>query len=125
MILIVSTLQMYLESKRKPLEGKTLLVWVKMDRTIRILIIEFIGTFFLVLTIGLSANPIAIGVVLAALVYMGGYISGAHYNPAITLGIWVQRKIKSGEAGIYILVQLIAAIAAAMVYQLIHGGKMS
>ncbi|HSW79177.1 MAG TPA: aquaporin [Candidatus Saccharimonadales bacterium] len=87
-------------------------------------IIEFIGTFFLVLTIGLSANPIAIGVVLAALVYMGGYISGAHYNPAVTLAIWMQKKIKPNEAGVYVVVQLIAAIAAAMVYQVIHGDKM-
>jgi aquaporin Z len=88
-------------------------------------IIEFIGTFLLVLTVGLSANPIAIGVVLAALVYMGGYISGAHYNPAVTLGIWIQKKIKSPEAGIYMFVQLIAAVAAAAVYQVIHGGKMT
>ncbi len=87
-------------------------------------IIEFIGTFFLVLTIGLSANPIAIGVVLAALVYMGGYISGAHYNPAITLAIWLQKKIKTGEAGAYVAVQLVAAIAAAAIFQVIHGGKM-
>src|SRR5580765_2417802 len=87
-------------------------------------ILEFIGTFFLVLTIGLSGNPLAIGAVLAALVYMGGYISGAHYNPAVTLGIWIQKKIKSAEAGIYMGIQLIAAIAAAGVYQVIHGGKM-
>jgi aquaporin Z len=88
-------------------------------------IVEFIGTFFLVLTIGLSASPIAIGVVLAALVYMGGYVSGAHYNPAVTLGVWMQKKIVSAEAGVYVLVQLIAAIAAAAVYQVIHGGKMT
>lgn len=87
-------------------------------------IIEFIGTFFLVLTIGLAANPIAIGAVLAALVYMGGYISGAHYNPAVTLGVWIQKKIKLADAGIYMLVQLVAAIAAAAVFQAIHGGKM-
>jgi aquaporin Z len=87
-------------------------------------IIEFIGTFFLVLTVGLSANPIAIGVVLAAMVYMGGYISGAHYNPAVTFGIWIQKKLALSVAGIYILVQLLAAIAGSAIYQVIHGGKM-
>lgn len=88
-------------------------------------VIEFIGTFFLVLTIGLSGgNALAIGGVLAAMVYMGGYISGAHYNPAITLGILIQKKIKTTEAVIYMAVQLVAAIIAAAVYQIVHGGKM-
>jgi len=88
-------------------------------------IIEFIGTFFLVLTIGLSGNPIAIGVVLAAMVYMGGYVSGAHYNPAITLGVLLQKKIKAKQAGIYMIVQLFAAIMAAATYHYIQGGKMA
>jgi len=87
-------------------------------------IVEFIGTFFLVLTIGLSGNPIAIGVVLAAMVYMGGYVSGAHYNPAITLGVLLQKKIKAKQAGIYMLVQLFAAMIAAATYHYIQGGKM-
>lgn len=87
-------------------------------------IVEFIGTFFLVIVIGLSGgNPIAIAFVLTAMVYMGGYLSGAHYNPAITLGIWIQKKIDSKQAIYYMLVQLIAAIIAAATYQLVHGGK--
>ena len=48
-------------------------------------ITEIIGTFFLVLIIGLTGNPIAIGLGLSVLVYMGAHISGAHYNPAVTL----------------------------------------
>jgi aquaporin Z len=95
-----------------------------MNKLANKLLIEFIGTFFLVLTVGLAANPIAIGLVLGAMVYMGGYISGAHYNPAVTLAIWIQKKIGSKDAGLYMLVQLVAAMAAAMVYQAIHGGKM-
>jgi len=87
-------------------------------------IVEFIGTFFLVLTVGLSANPLAIGAVLAVLVYMGGYISGAHYNPAVTLGIWIQKKITTREASYYMLTQLVAALAAAGVYQVLRGDKM-
>ena len=50
-------------------------------------IVELIGTFFLVLIIGLTENPIAIGLGLAVLVYMGAHISGAHYNPVVTLAM--------------------------------------
>lgn len=86
--------------------------------------VEFIGTFFLVLTIGLTGNPIAIGAVLAAMIYMGGYISGGHYNPAVTLALWMQKKISMKEGCKYMIVQLLGALAAAAIYQLIHGGRM-
>src|SRR4051794_22354992 len=60
---------------------------------------EMIGTFFLVLTIGLVIKggktdepfvlaPLAIGSALMVMVYMGGHVSGAHYNPAVTLAVW-------------------------------------
>ncbi len=88
-------------------------------------VVEFIGTFFLVLTIGLTGgNALAIGGVLAAMVYLGGYISGAHYNPAVTLGILLRKKIKLKEAAVFMLVQLLAALVAAGIYQTVHGGKM-
>jgi len=44
-------------------------------------ITEFIGTFFLVLSACLTSNPADIGVTLMAMVFAGGHISGAHYNP--------------------------------------------
>ena len=66
-------------------------------------ITEFIGTFFLVLTIGLVINggtvttmaPVAIGAVLMVMIYAGGHISGAHYNPAVTIAVWIRKKIKT------------------------------
>ncbi len=82
-------------------------------------LIEFIGTFFLVFVIALTGNPIAIGAALTALVYMGGYISGAHYNPAVTLALLMSNKIKSQTAIYYMLIQLLAAITAAAVYNIL------
>ena len=59
-------------------------------------ITEFIGTFFLVLTIGCTVigagtgviAPLAIGAALMVMVFAGGHVSGAHYNPAVTLAVW-------------------------------------
>ena len=85
------------------------------------LITEFIGTFFLVLTIGLTVligtdfAPIAIGFMLVALVYMGGHVSGAHYNPAVTLAVWMRGNLETREVGPYMGVQILAAAAAALV----------
>ena len=78
---------------------------------------EFIGTFFLVMTIGLTGNPLAIGIMLAVLVYMGGHISGAHYNPAVTISIYLKKLISKEVAIKYILVQIAAStFASAVIY---------
>lgn len=80
---------------------------------------EFIGTFFLVLTIGLAASygdrfaPIAVGSVLIVLTYLGIKTSGAHYNPAVTLAVFIRKKIKLKDAGFYLLAQLLGGFAAA------------
>ncbi len=78
-------------------------------------ITEFIGTFFLVLTIGLTGNPIAIGAALMVMVYAGGHISGAHYNPAVTLAVLVRGKIGGPEALVFMACQLAGAFIAALV----------
>lgn len=77
-------------------------------------ITEFIGTFFLVLVIGLSGNPLAIGSILMVMVYMGGHISGAHYNPAVTLAVMMRKKIGSTEAVMYGVAQVVGALLAAL-----------
>lgn len=91
----------------------------------RKLVTEAIGTFFLVLTIGLTVTaglplaPVAIGSVLMVMVYMGGAISGAHYNPAVTLAILIRGKVTAAEAVAYMVAQVIgAALAALAVYWL-------
>jgi aquaporin Z len=84
-------------------------------------LVELIGTFFLVLVIGLTGNPLAIGSVLMVMVYMGGHVSGAHYNPAVTLAILFQKKIDTKDAGMYMVFQVIGGIAAALVAYFITG----
>src|SRR6185295_1267450 len=88
---------------------------------------EFIGTFFLVLTIGFTATtgtpmaPLAIGSALMIMVYMGGPISGAHYNPAVTLAIMMRGKLGLGEALRYWASQLLGAFAASVVVYIVLG----
>lgn len=88
-------------------------------------LVEFIGTFFLVLVICLSGGnflaPIGIAAVLMVMIYMGGPISGAHYNPAVTLAVWMRGKISSKDSLIYMLVQILGAFAAAYLFFLIWG----
>jgi aquaporin Z len=77
-------------------------------------ITEFIGTFFLVLIVAITGNVAAIAATLTVMVFAGGHISGAHYNPAVTVAILVRGKIILSHAIIYILVQLVAATLAAL-----------
>ena len=85
-------------------------------------IVEFVGTFFLVGVVGLAVGQIgqsvefdafAIAGVLVALIYMGAPISGAHYNPVVTLAILVTRRMTAPEAMVYILAQFSGALVAA------------
>ncbi len=84
-------------------------------------VVELIGTFFLVLVIGLTGNPLAIGSILMVMIYMGGHVSGAHYNPAVTLSLLLQKKIDTKDAGMYMVFQVIGSIAAALVAYVITG----
>lgn len=86
-------------------------------------ITEFIGTFFLVLVVALSGNPAAIGVTLMVMVFAGGHISGGHYNPAVTLAVLMRRKIPSGQAFVYMCVQIVAGIVAAFIARWFLGDK--
>ena len=75
-------------------------------------IIEFLGTFFLVLIIGLSQNPVPIGLGLAVLVYMGAHISGAHYNPVVSLAMLINDQIELKEFSFYLASQLLGSVVA-------------
>jgi aquaporin Z len=94
-------------------------------------IAEFIGTFFLVLTIGCTGigagsgviAPLAIGSALMVMVFAGGHISGGHYNPAVTLGVLIRGKVKSIDVVPYWIAQFVAAaIAALLVAKVLRAG---
>lgn len=81
---------------------------------------EFVGTFFLVLTTGLSMGSgsphlafLSIGAVYGALVYLGSRLSGAHYNPALTVAAFIRGDLDLRDTGFYVLVQLLAGLASA------------
>lgn len=77
---------------------------------------EFLGTLFLVLAVSLTGNPMAIGLMLMVMIYVGGHISGAHYNPAVTLAVWMRGKLEAKFIPGYMLAQFLGAFVAAAVY---------
>lgn len=103
---------------------------------------ECIGTFVLTLMgcgaavfagIGLGTTgygistlgvAFAFGLAVVAMAYTIGNISGCHINPAITFGVWASGRMKSREAGGYMVAQIIGAIiASAIIYLLVHSGN--
>lgn len=84
-------------------------------------IAEIIGTFFLVYTVCCTVSskqelaPIAIGLSLAVMIFAGGHLSGAHYNPAVTVAVWLRGKIGLTDAIVYIFSQTVAGVVAALV----------
>lgn len=88
---------------------------------------EFIGTFFLVLTIGLTVTsgttfaPLAIGASLMVMVYMGGHISGGHYNPAVSLALAMRGALPMGQLGPYWASQIGGALVAAFAMRFATG----
>lgn len=91
--------------------------------------VEFIGTFFLVLTIGMTVivtgsgemAPLAIGAALMVMIYAGGHVSGAHYNPAVTLAVYLRGKCPLGDVPGYMLAQVAGAAVAALVVGTLKG----
>lgn len=84
-------------------------------------ITEFVGTLFLVLTIALlgpstnPAAPLAVGFLLVALIYMGGHVSGAHYNPAVSIAFTVAKKLPVRELPSYLVAQMLGGLAGASI----------
>src|SRR5919206_3634713 len=99
---------------------------------------ELIGTFWLVfggcgaavlaaafpnLGIGFLGVALAFGLTVLTMAYAVGHISGGHFNPAVTIGLWAAGRCASKHVIPYIIAQVIGAIIAAAVLWLIASGK--
>ena len=89
-------------------------------------ITELIGTFFLVYTVCLTAGksdlaPIAIGLSLAVMIFAGGHMSGGHFNPAVTLAVWLRGKCDTKDVVPYILAQVVGGVVAALIAAILIG----
>lgn len=95
------------------------------------LLTEFLGTFFLVLTITLAVitkqplAALAIGGTLMVMIYMGGHISGAHYNPAVSLAAMIRGALDKSDLLPYWAAQTAGAIVAALLGNFIAGGSVA
>jgi aquaporin Z len=83
--------------------------------------VEAIGAFFLTFVVVMSVlshsvfTPLAAGATLMVMIYAGGHISGGHYNPAVTMGALVRRRIGIGEAVGYWIAQVVGGVVAAVI----------
>ncbi len=95
----------------------------------RKLVVEFIGMFVFMFTVGMATEkagagvlaPLAIGFVLMVMVFAGGHISGGHYNPAVSTGVLVRGKLTPGEWVPYVVTQLVAAALAGLLVRAVGG----
>jgi aquaporin Z len=93
------------------------------------LLTELVGSFFLVLTIGCTVvngpagviAPLAIGAALMVMVYAGGHLSGAHYNPAVTLAIFLRGRCDAKDVVPYWVAQTVGAVLAALAVGYLRG----
>jgi glycerol uptake facilitator-like aquaporin len=82
---------------------------------------EFLGTFLLVSALGLSGDPLIAGLAFALLIYISADLSGAHFNPAVTLAAWAADEIPARLVGFYLLFQAAGALLAAFFVWWISG----
>ncbi len=93
-------------------------------------LVEFIGTFFLVFTVGMTVlspgagvlTPVAIGLSLAIMIYAGGHVSGGHFNPAVTLAVWLRGKCDTADVGPYMGSQVAGALIASLAVKALKTG---
>jgi len=87
---------------------------------------EILGTYFLVLTVGLNVlgdgEVFSIAASLMCMIFALGDVSGAHFNPAVTAAVWGIGQISAVDAGVYVCFQLFGGVAAALTFTNIYSG---
>lgn len=81
--------------------------------------LEFVGTIFFLYVILLTGNAWAIGLALAIVIYIAGPITGGHFNPAVSIMMYANKKISSYDTMMYIISQMLGGLVALLIYKLI------
>lgn len=95
----------------------------------RKLVVEFIGMFVFIFTVGMATNkagagalaPLAIGSLLAVMIFAGGHISGGHFNPAVSTAVYLRGRMASTEYRAYVITQLLASILGGLMVRIVGG----
>jgi aquaporin Z len=95
----------------------------------RKLVVEFIGMFLFVFTVGMATDktgagpfaPLAIGSILMVMVFAGGHVSGGHFNPAVSTAVLLRRRMSANEFVAYVATQFVAALIAGLVVRYVGG----
>ena len=99
----------------------------------RKLVVEFVGMFLFVFTVGMATNeagagalaPLAIGSMLMVMVFAGGHVSGGHFNPAVSTAVFLRGRMAANEFGAYVLTQFAAAVVAGFVVRYVGGREVN
>jgi aquaporin Z len=95
----------------------------------RKLVVEFVGMFLFVFTVGMATNqvgagalaPLAIGSILMVMVFAGGHVSGGHFNPAVSTAVFLRARMTANELAAYVATQFVAAEVAGLVVRYVGG----
>lgn len=84
-------------------------------------VMEFLGSFFLMYAVIFSGEPWAIGLIFAAMIYIGRHISGGYYNPAVTIAAWMRNAVSVQDVLWYCAAQIAGASVAAFYFWFVSG----
>ena len=97
----------------------------------RKLVVEFVGMFLFVFTVGMATNkagagalaPLAIGSILMVMVFAGGHVSGGHFNPAVSTAVFLRGRLAPPEFVVYLATQFVAAVLGGLVVRYVGGSE--
>tara|TARA_A100001015_G_scaffold295981_1_gene375632 strand:- start:591 stop:869 length:279 start_codon:yes stop_codon:yes gene_type:complete len=80
--------------------------------------LECVGTIFFLFVILLTGNPLAIGLALVLMIYIAGPITGGHFNPAVSIMMYANKKLSMKDTLMYIVAQVLGGLAALTIFRM-------